>query len=745
MRILATLCFAFAAGIGAAQYLLSPQLASYGAAGFALLGALALLLLPKGGKLRWTLILLGLAAGLGYDAGYHYLVQRPYEALVGRTETFVLECADYPDATDDGGRVTVRVRERGLYGKAVYYGGAETLSLKPGDRVRVSVRVASSGRIHDADVTTFTARGVYALLYGKGEAETIAEKGSALAYLPQRMARCAEEAIEVSFPERTRPFFRAILLGDRSMLETEDGTALSEAGLYHVTAVSGLHCAFLFSIVSVLVGRHRQRLVSAILIPLLIFYALVVGAPPSVVRACIMLILVLLAPLFNRESDGLTSLSFALALILLANPCAVKGISLQLSFAAMAGVTLVTPRLYAAASPRRAWSRAVLSSLCATAGALVFTAPLTAFYFNQLPLLSPLSNLIGLWAASAAFMLGFLTVLLALVAPGAAAVAGLAAHVCALAFLYAAHLVAAIPYHAIYFSNSYLKFWLVYVYAMAGACLIARRGRGRWLMTAALAGATLVLVVRLNAMPLRGGSLHMIALDVGQGQCVVLHSQGHTALVDCGTSSYASAGDIAADYLQSIGVSKLDCVVISHYHADHCNGLPVLLSRLRCDRLVLPDIEEDDILRVYTLGLAEHYNIPVDFVRSTRELPLGDAALTVYPPCGAGEMNEEGITALCTTGRFDVLLTGDMDARTEESLLDAHRLPDIEVLMVGHHGSRYSTGETLLRSVRPEVGVVSCGVNSYGHPHPDALARLSAAGTTVYRTDEQGNIHITVN
>ncbi|WP_312636397.1 hypothetical protein [Oscillibacter sp.] len=111
---------------------------------------------------------------------------------------------------------------------------------------------------------------------------------------------------------------------------------------------------------------------------------------------------------------------------------------------------------------------------------------------------------------------------------------------------------------------------------------------------------------------------------------------------------------------------------------------------------------------------------------------------------GTGSDNDSGLALLCTAGEFDLLITGDMDTRTEKKLLAAYPLPDIEALIVGHHGSKYSTGEELLAALSPEIGVVSAGRNSYGHPSDEALRRLAKAGAAVYRTDRQGNIHISV-
>jgi competence protein ComEC len=116
----------------------------------------------------------------------------------------------------------------------------------------------------------------------------------------------------------------------------------------------------------------------------------------------------------------------------------------------------------------------------------------------------------------------------------------------------------------------------------------------------------------------------------------------------------------------------------------------------------------------------------------------------LYPPLGEGDMNEQGLTVLCSANDFDVLITGDMAGSTEKKLVQRYTLPDIEVLVVSHHGSKYSTNMDFLEAVKPETAVISVGDNSYGHPSDAALARLAVKEIEVYRTDLQGNILLTV-
>jgi competence protein ComEC len=157
--------------------------------------------------------------------------------------------------------------------------------------------------------------------------------------------------------------------------------------------------------------------------------------------------------------------------------------------------------------------------------------------------------------------------------------------------------------------------------------------------------------------------------------------------------------------------------------------------------MVLPDVEEDSFLRQEIEKLAESSEIPVYYVNETSTAQLGQADLTFHPPLpGSENANERCLSLVCTYGDWDALITGDMPEEEERRLAARGVLPDCELLVAGHHGSKYSTSEELLDALSPERTVVSVGSNSYGHPTNEALNRLSAAGVSVYRTDKLGHI-----
>ena len=747
MRTLAAFAGAFSLGIFLSQYLLPHNwLLLWGAAAFVL--SCGALLLPGIWRRRVLLAGVALAIAFGYNWIYVRQVQRPMENLAGTKQAVSMTLYDYATATDYGAKVTVKVE--GLPGKVVYYGEESLLELSPGQSVETYVEFQSAARIRDDDITTFTSKGVFLLAYSRGEALYGAGSSASSRWWPVRLGQAMRRQINELFQGDTAAFLTAILTGDKSGLSEKAAIAMSESGVYHILAVSGMHCMFLVSVIISVFGKHRKRLVAAWALPLMAFYALLTGGSPSIVRACIMVAFYLSAPLFRRDSDGPTALSAALMLILLANPFAAASVSLQLSFAAMAGILLVTPRLekmlFAGKKHGKVFSFTA-SGFSSTMGALAFSVPLSAYYFGYLSLVSPLSNLLCLWAASIVFTLGLAAVLLSFLWMPLAMVLGLVPKALIWYILFVTQLLSDLPYHAVYFSNEYLKYWLAFAYLLFAVVFVSHRKRARsYGLAAGLTLLTLVASIVLGALRYEDGRLHVFALDVGQGQSVLLSSKGTSALVDCGSAnSWYDPGRIAADYLLSMGHNTLDHLVLTHYDSDHVNGITALMERIDVDTLYAPDMVDEGGLRELVAKTAKNYGTKLIYLEEIAALELGAAQLTLYPPVGTGEDNESGLSVLCSGGEYDLLITGDMDSATERMLLERYALPDVEALAVGHHGSKYSTSKELLDMLTPETALISVGSNSYGHPTDETLRRLVSREAAICRTDLQGTIYLKVN
>ncbi len=745
MRVLATFAGAFSLGIFLSEYLL-PGGFLLPAAWIAFALAAAALLLPASKRRRAILGLTALSLALGYDVLYHRQVVGPMTALSGQEVAVTMTLQEFAQPSDYGARVTVRLP--GYWGKAVYYGGEELLSLSPGQTVRDTVLLQDARKIREDTITTFTSKGVFLLAYSRGE--TAVGPGSAASprwwalKVGAAMRRCMAGMVSGD----PGGFLTGILTGDKSGLSLQASVDLEEAGLTHILAVSGMHCGFLLAMVMMLLGRHRRPLVALCTIPLLIFYALLTGGSPSVLRASMMLTLFLLAPLLRRDSDGPTALAAALMAILLGNPCAIASISLQLSFGAMAGILFLTPRLHRlleGKTPRPKALQVVEASFCATMGALAFTLPLCAYYFGSLVLVSPLSNLLCLWATSAAFVLGMAALGLCLVCPPLGALVAVMAAVLSRYVLLAAHAMARLPFHALSFAAPDLKYALLFVYGLFAAAALCPGRRRKYAVAAGLCALCLFWANALGSLRW-GGTLTAQVLNVGQGQSVLLSSHGAYALVDCGSAnSYQDPGATAADHLQSLGCRRLDYLILTHYDADHINGMEMLLSRMEVERLLLPRETEEAAKREEAISLARSFGVTVEAVDTPRSLSLGEASLSIFPPVGGTSDNELCLSVLADAGENQLLITGDLDSAGEAALLRSYDLPEVEVLVAGHHGSRTSTSQALLDALQPQVVCISVGSNSYGHPTEEMLRRVGLAGCAVYRTDLQGTITLSLN
>lgn len=754
MRILATIAFSFSFGIFAAVLLPWNGWQLYAAAVCAAIGAAACFFRRKKAGKRAILIAFSLCAALLYHGFYQSVFVAPTLQKCGETTEFQATVIDWAEPTDYGARITARLDGKPSV-KAVYYGGFDLLDTEPGNYLSGTARWQDATNIRGEETTYFSARDTYILLYDEGGCTVTDGDAGTLRYLPQRVNRAFREKIGAIWPDgRIGGLLTAMLTGEKGGISDADYTAMKEVGLAHLFAVSGLHCAFLASLVLLFIPPKRRCLGAAITIGVLLFYMCMVGLTPSVVRACIMQIFLLVAPLFKRDSDGLTAISTALMVILLCNPNAAASVSLQLSFAATLGMILWARKIYDAIRFDYRGKNRLLqgffsfaaANLAVTLAAMILTAPLVAYYFNTLALITPLSSLLIVPMAGWSFVTAFVTTIIGFLSLPVAQVLAVVTTVLMRYVLWMTELLLQVPYHAVSFSNRYLRWWLVFTYAAFGLCYVTKEPRRKYGMAAVLTVLLFLACGWYSGLDRNFGALNILALDVGQGESVVLYDDTAAVLVDCGSSNTAvQAGTVAADELTGMDIRQLDAVVVTHYHADHTNGLLTLLTRVGADRLYLPDIEDEYGVREKIETFAEKKHIPITYVTELTGLDAGSFTLTVYPPLGEGDMNEQGLSVLGTADDFDVLITGDMSSTTERALIKTYPIPDIEALVVSHHGSRNASGLDFLTAITPETAIISVGENSYGHPAPDTLLRLDAVGAKIYCTDESGHIRITVH
>lgn len=750
MRYLAWVSFPFAFGCVLCAYARLPLASVAVAAGvLVLLGVLFAAL--KRARLRAVpLVLCGLAAGLLFTASYRALIYRDAPAPEGETGILTGTVCGMPAESATGGSVLLRIERGGRTVKARLYMKQARPELLPGDCVSVRAQLCS---VSDdaASELYYGAKGIRFVAYERGEFSSGCPDSVPLRDRPARWRAAVGERIALIFPADTEGFLRALLIGGTEGLTEADSAALRATGVFHVVSVSGMHVSILLGF---LLFAFRGRLGrAAIGIPAAAIFVAFIGGTPGVMRAGIMYAIALCAPLLRREPDTPTALGAALLAMLACNPLAVADVGLQLSFAATAGILLLYTRMDAAlrklcrvdalrAHCRPAASAAafLLGVLATTLSALIFTVPLLAYWYGTISIIAPLANVLIVPVVSACFVIGLLAVAAAFVwLPGAAVLAWVDSWPVRYV-LGTARLLARVPYAQVSALTPYLLIWLLFAYVVIVLMIAQRPLRARPVVPICSLLLTLALSLLGTTISRAPRSCTVTALDVGQGQCIVFETGGLRAVVDCGGNS--NAGAVCAQYLLDGGGRTLDALVLTHFDSDHVSGVPYLLGQLSVTAVYLPEFSEDAAARETIVSAALEAGTAVYTVLQDAVLSFTGGSLTVFAPVAYGGDNEAGLSALLSVGEFDALVTGDMDTALENRLLALHELPDLEVLVAGHHGSRYSTGETLLAGTLPEIVLISVGDNHYGHPADEVLARIAAIGATAYRTDECGSITV---
>ena len=675
-----------------------------------------------------VILALAVSAGIFWGWASYTIWTKPAMEHAGRRTEAEMLVTDYPYESEYGWAVPVK-----LFGVPTALFTTYSPDVRPGDMI--------SGAVNIGEYT----RGGYKLKAVQSGDLKIHKAGRIpLTMFAAQLRYEMLNRITRLFP-RGADFAAALLTGDRSGFSSAFSSALSVSGLSHTVSVSGLHVSFVVGVFIWIFGGVRRAAPFAL--PFVVLFVAVVGFPPSAVRAGIMIIFMLIAALLKRDYDPRVSLSAALALIVLFQPEAVNDIGLQFSFAATFGIISFAGTWSAAVFGRfpnlRGWLfRPVVKTLSTTAAALLPTMPLSAYYFGMISLAAPLSNIIALPLISVLFIGSFAAVGVSYIFMP---LARIIAAVMGWGFEFikgVVYIIDKFPFSALYVSEATTFAILLFQYTIITLCYISWRRNGvfRPVMPVCASVCGLCAVILSTALYHDlSDTMRVTAVDVGQGQGIVLSAGARTVVVDCG--GYGAGREIMKEVL-SRGRSSIDAIILTHGHADHANGVAELLERARVGALIIYEGDYDD---KGIAAAADDAGVPVIRLTSDAALQAGGCEITLLVPrMSGGSENELCMAVLAEYRGFTMLVTGDLGMDEERRLLRTAEIPSLDLLMVGHHGSKYSTGDTFLYYTEPKTAIISTGANNYGHPADEALSRLDAHGVTVYRTDLHGSVTYTV-
>lgn len=539
----------------------------------------------------------------------------------------------------------------------------------------------------------------------------------------------------------------AVLFGSRAKLFASSlYTDVKVVGLAHIVAVSGAHLVVVAGFFAAVLKLLRVPRKGAIVAQacFVVAYAAFTGMPISALRAAVMSICSLFAFFVERRSSSVTALGICVVCMITLQPSLALSASLALSGCASLGIVLLSRPVTACLDDMlHGHARWVSSALGATLSANMLTAGIAASLFNQIPLVTPLSNVIAVPLFSAMVVVGMASTMVGIACPASALGAAMPEMALARMFCSCVHLLARVPHACISADVSTVA---AVACSMAIAFAMARfrpqptRYDG-WALVVTGIGLTVCL---LFVFP-RFHGYEVVMIDVGQGDAVVYRQGSHAVLVDTGKDDAKLLRGLACH-----DVRALDAVVISHPDDDHCGALPALLATMPVTRVY---IARDALTCPCDKCSALRSNLGgcrVEGLVQGDELALSGYSLQVIAPQGfayEGDNQDSLVMVVrcdCNgdgVGDWAILTSGDAESGVLVSLMRTMDMGDIDILKVPHHGSAQAVDAELLQTIRPRVSLIGVGAdNRYGHPAQETIDQLEEAGSLVFRTDVNGDV-----
>ena len=662
--------------------------------------------------------------------------------------------------------------------------------------IRYGDRLVLRGRLEEPpddlegfDYRDYLARqGIHALMSWPGVTLVEEDQGSPALSLVYRLRSSLARSLGASLPEPQASLAQTLLLGIRGGVPAEVTQAFRDTGTSHLLAISGLHVGVVlalslaFSVA--LLGRMRNLY---LLLPLgvLWLYATISGFPPSVERAVLMVSIYLMAVALGRQRSAFPALGFAAALMVAVEPGILYDISFQLSFTAVAGILLLwrpletvmnaaLGRILTTESWQEALARWVVTGVAVSLAAVLATLPLLAFNFQYIAFLSVPATLLALPFLPLALAASLATALAGLVTPAVGELVGWVAWLPLSYLLGLVEGLSRLPQTVLHLEG--VSGYLVWGYYGGAALLLLllRLGRRRlapflrrrkdvtlprtlggrpW--SAAQAGTLLslgvgVVLLWVASASLPDGKLHVTFIDVGQGDAIFIQTpEGQQVVVD--------GGPDPRRLLEALGERmpfwdrSLDLVILSHAHDDHLAGLLEVVRRYRVATILDNPYPYESSVREEWQSVVEAEGATELWAEAGQVVKLGDEVTleVLNPPMPLiggtpSDVDNNSTVIRLRHGDASFLLTGDLYWEGEVSLVDRGVDLQSTVLKVAHHGSKNSSAQEFLNTVRPQLAVVSVDEeNPYGHPADevmDKLAAITGGSGKVLTTEERGDI-----
>ena len=543
----------------------------------------------------------------------------------------------------------------------------------------------------------------------------------------------------------------ALVVGDTSAMPESLVDDLRLSGLAHLSAVSGANVAIVVGFVLLIarIMRIRGRLLVMVGIATIAFFIILARPEPSVLRAAVMGTIALIAIVRGGLSRSLAALSAAVMVLLVIDPLLSVQLGFVLSVVATAGLIVVSP--WFTQRLTRWMPLRVAQAVGIAVGAQLVVSPVLAAISGRIEPIAIVANVLAEPAVAPATVCGFIAAVVSPVSPWFASGFAAVASWCAQWISWVASTAVQVPGGTVAWPRG-LVGGLCVALAMVTVLAVVRARRTALAgMAAVVAAGCLIVLPARHATAWPPAHWLVEACDVGQGDGLLLNTGRASAiLVDAGPDAR-----LIDRCLRDAGITTLDAVVLTHFHADHVDGLQGALRHRRVGSVLVSSLLEPapQFERVCALVAHSHGQLVTVVPQSTTTIgpwQLHDLTPSAEPRNAArlesqgSAPNNSSVVFLAKQGLVRILMTGDIEQAAQEVLRTEHSsaIAGVDVLKVPHHGSALQDPE-FLRITRPHIALISAGLgNRYGHPKPSTLVQLATMGAQIGRTDQQGDVAV---
>ncbi len=546
-------------------------------------------------------------------------------------------------------------------------------------------------------------------------------------------------------PKEEASLIKAIIAGDKSDLSETTKNLFSEAGIYHIIAISGLHIHIFSGIILFITEKFHRKYGKTAAVILILLYCIFSGASISAVRATIMALIYIFGKFIYRNSNVLNSLAISGFLILFFNPLYLFDIGFQYSFGAVLSIVIFSKPIEKIL--KRKISSQSAKIIAPSIAVLIITKGLVWFHFYNVSLIDVFVNLIIIPFAGILIFFGFISGLLGLISYEIAMLFSSIVYYILKLYRFVCQLAVNTPFSYILIGKmgiitAVLYFFAVILFALKLYKIISKRF---------FIVCFSVLILLNFTFSKNSEEFKITMLNVGQGDCFVFNHFNKCFVIDGGGSLEKDLGSdtgiyVLLPYLKYMGVDEIEAIFVTHMDADHVKGIIEILDYVDVDKIYVSNLNTENHLCDTLVEKANNYDIEIVEIFENNKIEFDDNITVecLYPfEKDDFDGNASSLVLRISHKNNKFLFTGDIDSDCERKIINSNKNIDADVLKLAHHGSKYSNCEEFINAVNPKIAIVSAGnYNRYGHPAKEVLQKLNERNIKVLNTNESGAVEI---